>query len=260
MIESISPKYQMDIVQKISASLFEQFKSYENVEAYLSKWHQEEQEWNNFWENFQFYYRDEAKKKIDAAKTLHNIDGETLLKIAIDLGIETPDYIPSIPIFRNELKSSYETASVTFEKAFKNVETDPSLAVGLANSALESIIKEILKDSKINVKWNENETLTKLIRNICKAFGIQSNDNFPNEIKTLASSLISIGNSIEVLRSDKTEFHGKTDGDLIIKDSVFAYFVVNATTTVGLFLLNFYKSNYPPVNKSETISDDELPF
>lgn len=187
MIESISPKYQMDIVQKISASLFEQFKSYENVEAYLSKWHQEEQEWNNFWENFQFYYRDEAKKKIDAAKTLHNIDGETLLKIAIDLGIETPDYIPSIPIFRNELKSSYETASVTFEKAFKNVETDPSLAVGLANSALESIIKEILKDSKINVKWNENETLTKLIRNICKAFGIQSNDNFPNEIKTLAS-------------------------------------------------------------------------
>lgn len=64
MIESISPKYQMDIVQKISASLFEQFKSYENVEAYLSKWHQEEQEWNIFGENFHFYYRDEAKKKI----------------------------------------------------------------------------------------------------------------------------------------------------------------------------------------------------
>ena len=95
MIESISPKYQMDIVQKINASLFEQFKSYEDVEAYLSKWHKEEQEWNNFWENFQFYYKDEAKKKIDATKTLHNVDGGTLLKIAIDLGIETPDYIPS---------------------------------------------------------------------------------------------------------------------------------------------------------------------
>ena len=78
--------------------------------------------------------------------------------------------------------------------------------------------------------------------------------------KALHIFLISIGNSIEVLRSDKTVFHGKTDGDVIIKDSVFAYFVVNATTTVGLFLLNFYKSNYPPVNKSETISDDELPF
>lgn len=260
MIESISPKYQMDIVQKINASLFEQFKSYEDVEAYLSKWHKEEQEWNNFCENFQFYYKDEAKKKIDATKTLHNVDGGTLLKIAIDLGIETPDYIPSIPTFKNELKSSYETASLTFEKAFRDVETDPSLAVGLANSALESIIKEILKDSRINVTWSKNETLTKLIGNICKAFGLQSNGDLPKEIKTLACSLINAGKAIEGLRSDKTEFHGKTDGDLMIKDAVYAYFVVNATTTVGLFLLNFYKSNYPPVNKSETISDDELPF
>lgn len=261
MNQSISPKYQMDIVQKISTCLFKQFRSYKNVETYLSKWHQEERGWNNFWENFQFYYRDEAKKKIDAAKTLHNIDGETLLKIAIDLGIETPDYIPSIPTFKNELKSSYETASLTFEKAFRNVEIDPSLAIGLANSALESIIKEILKDSRINVTWSEKETLTKLIGNICKAFGLQSNGNFPKEIKTLASSLINAGKAIEDLRSDKTEFHGKTDGDLMIEDAVYAYFVVNATTTVGLFLLNFYKSNYPPVNNMPmAISDDGLPF
>lgn len=262
MIESISPKYQMDIVQKINDSLFKQFTSYENVEAYLNKWHQEEHDdFNYFWENFHIYYRDEAKKKIDASKTLHNVDGETLLKIAIDLGIETPDYIPSVPTFKNELKSSYETASLTFEKAFRNVETDPSLAIGLANSALESIIKEILKDSKINVTWSEKETLTKLIGNICKAFGLQSNENLPKEIKTLASSLINAGKAIEDLRSDKTEFHGKTDGDLMIKDAVYAYFVVNATTTIGLFLLNFYKSNYPPVkNKPEAISDDGLLF
>ena len=261
MNQSISPKYQMSIVQKITDSLFEQFTSYENVEAYLNKWHQvEHDDFNYFWENFQFYYRDEAKKKIDAAKTLHNVDGETLLKIAIDLGIETPDYIPSIPTFKNELKSSYEIASLTFEKAFRNVETDPSLAIGLANSALESIIKEILKDSRINVTWSEKETLTKLVGNICKVFGFQSNGKFPTEIKTLASSLISAGQAIENLRSDKTEFYGKTDGDLMITDAVYAYFVVNATTTVGLFLLNFYKSNYPPIVKSEVTLDDEIPF
>ena len=261
MNQSISPKYQMSIVQKITDSLFEQFTSYENVEAYLNKWHQvEHDDFNYFWENFQFYYRDEAKKKIDAAKTLHNVDGETLLKIAIDLGIETPDYIPSIPTFKNELKSSYEIASLTFEKAFRNVETDPSLAIGLANSALESIIKEILKDSRINVTWSEKDTLTKLVGNICKVFGFQSNGKFPTEIKTLASSLISAGQAIENLRSNKTEFHGKTDGDLMITDAVYAYFVVNATTTVGLFLLNFYKSNYPPIVKSEVTLDDEIPF
>jgi hypothetical protein len=258
MTESISPKYQMNIVQKISASLFEQFKSHENIKTYLNKWHQED--WNNSWENFQFCYRGEKKRKIDVAKTLHNIDGETLLKIAIDLGIETPDYIPSIPTFKNELKSSYKTASLTFEKAFKNVEADPSLAVGLANSALESIIKEILKDSRINVTWNEKETLTKLIGNICKAFGFQSNGKFPIEMKPLASSLISAGQAIENLRSDKTVFHGKTDGDLMITDAMYAYFVINAIASVGLFLLNFYKLNYPPAIKSGGISNDELPF
>ena len=87
-------------------------------------------------------------KKIDLKKTLHQIDGETLLKIAIDLGLDTPDFIPSIPMFKNELKSSFETAAQTFEKAYCNVEKDPSLAIGLANSALESIIKAILKDKR----------------------------------------------------------------------------------------------------------------
>ena len=67
------------------------------------------------------------------------------LKVAIDMGIETPDYIPSIPTFRNKIKENYKNASETFEKAFREVEKDPSLAIGLANSVLESIIKDILR-------------------------------------------------------------------------------------------------------------------
>lgn len=61
------------------------------------------------------------------------------------MGIETPDYIPSIPTFRNKIKENYKNASETFEKAFREVEKDPSLAIGLANSVLESIIKDILR-------------------------------------------------------------------------------------------------------------------
>lgn len=261
MESKISPRYQMSIIQKINDSLFKQFTSYENVEAYLRKWYEEEHDsYGNTWGNFVIFYRDDAHKKIDASKTLHNINGDTLLKIAIDLGIETPDYIPCIPTFKNELKSSYETASLTFEKAFKNVEENPSLAIGLANSALESIIKEILKDTRINVTWNDKETLTKLIGNICKVFRLQNEENFPIEIRTLASALIKVGKAIEDLRSDKTEFHGKTDGDLIVKDAIYAYFVINTATTVGLFLLNFYKSKYPPINNSNAEADFDLPF
>ena len=90
------------------------------------------------------------------------MDGETLLKVAIDLGVETPDFIPSIPTFKNELKSEYKTAYDTFTKAYKQIDSDPSLAVGLANSALESIIKEIIKDDRISNKLDGGETLYRL--------------------------------------------------------------------------------------------------
>lgn len=80
----------------------------------------------------------------------------------------------------------------------------------------------------------------------------------PHEIRTLSSSLINACKAIEDLRSDKTEFHGKTDSNYLITESLYAYFIVNAVSTIGLFLLNFYKMKYP-ILQSE-LSIDELPF
>lgn len=250
----------MDLVLRVNERLYELYKGYENVEAYLKKWHSEETDYNNWvYENFHLVYKDDDQKIIDSKKTLHGIDGDTLLKIAIDLGIETPDYIPCIPEFRNELKSSYEMASQTFEKAFKNVDTDPSLAIGLANSALESIIKKILEDKRIDVQWNEKDTLYSLVRTICKVFQLNTEGSCPLEIKTIASSLISSCKAIEDLRSGKTEFHGKTDENKIVSDPLYAYFVVNAVSTVGLFMLNYYKTKYPSPQPVIDF-DDDLPF
>lgn len=248
----------MTIVQNINDCLFDLYKGYEEVANYLEKWHIIYDCYGDN-ENFRFFFKDQERKKIDVKRTLHNIDGETLLKIAIDLGVETPDYIPSIPLFKNELKSSYETASQTFEKAFKNVEADPSLAIGLANSALESIIKEILKDIKINVSWNEKDTLSNLIKSICKAFKLTTDGNLPNEIKTLSSSLINACKAIDDLRSDKTIFHGKMDSNYLISEPLYAYFIVNAVSTVGLFLLNFYNLKYLSESPKVMI-DNDLPF
>ena len=258
-MKEISPRYQMSIVQNINDRLFELYKSYEDVANYLDKWHIVYDCYGDN-ENFYFFYKDEERKKLDVKKTLHHIDGETLLKIAIDLGVETPDYIPSIPVFKNELKSSYETASQTFEKAFKNVEEDPSLAVGLANSALESIIKEILKDDRIDVEWNEKDTLSNLIKNICKAFKLTTDSEMPNEIKTISSSLLNACKSIDDLRSDKTIFHGKMDSNYVVAEPLYAYFIVNAVSTVGLFLLNFYKLRFPQIVKPVIEDIDDLPF
>ena len=251
----------MKIVQNVNDKLYELFKSYDDVEAYVGKWREVYDNFGNA--NFYIQYKDEERKKIDLKRTLHQVDGETLLKIAIDLGIKTPDFIPSVPMFKNELKSSYQTAAQTFEKAYCNVEKDPNLAIGLANSALESIFKEMLKDERLQIQYNSRNTTSKLVKNICKAFCLDNEDSLPQEVQTIAKSLIACSNAIEDLRSTKTEMHGKTQNDFIIKDPMCAYFVVNTVSTVGLFLLNYYKDKYPPqVNNtlSEFNPDDDLPF
>lgn len=258
-MKEVSPRYRMNLVQDINQRLFDLYRTYEDVAFYIEKWHVQ-YDFNGSNANFYFYYKDQEKHKIDVKKTLHGIESELLLKMAIDLGIETPDYIPSIPVFKNELKSNYETASQTFEKAFKNVEEDPSLAIGLANSALESIIKEILKDDRIDVEWNEKDTLSNLIKSICKAFKLTTDSEMPNEIKTISSSLLNACKAIDDLRSDKTIFHGKMDSNYVLTEPLYAYFIVNAVSTVGLFLLNFYKLRFPQIVKPVIEDIDDLPF
>lgn len=81
----------MNLIQNINDKLFELYKGYEDVSRYMSKWIEYYDSFEN--QNFYIRYKDNEQKKIDVKETLHSIDGETLLKIAIDLGVETPDFI-----------------------------------------------------------------------------------------------------------------------------------------------------------------------
>lgn len=256
MNDLISPKYQMKLVKEVHDTIWEEYKSYKEVMQYIKKWHKQEMDLNYSWENFAIVIK--TNNDIDLSQTLHNMQGTDLLKIAIDLGVDTPDFIPSVPTFKNELKSDYTTAYSTFTKAFKQIELDPSTAIGLANSALESIIKEILKDNRISSKLNGGETLYKLASIILKEFNLTSSEH-PKEIKTIGSALLSISQAIETLRSEKTNFHGKTSEDYLISDTIYTYFIVNSVSTVGLYLNSYYKTKFP---KPMLILDDDndLPF
>ncbi len=264
MEDLISPKYQMKLIKEVSEAIWKEFGTYDQVKYYINKWHKSNYNPPNYfstdyWENFKIV--EKRGEKIDLLATLHSMDGETLLKVSIDLGVDTPDFIPSVPTFRNEIKSDFKTAYDTFQKAYKQIETDPSIAIGLANSTLESIIKEILKDERIASKTTGGETLYRLSSIILKEFNLTDSES-PKEIKTIGNSLLAINQSIEKLRSEKTNFHGKTTEDYLIQDSIFAYFVINSVATVGLFLNSFYKIKYPKqqMEQSEDLSDDELPF
>jgi len=258
--EIVSPKHQMQLVDDVEKAIWGKYESYKKVRLYLEKWHVVEDDINYPWKNFAFKNKDGGE--IDLTSTLHTMDGETLLKIAIELGVDTPDFIPSIPIFRNTIKSEYKTASETFEKAFRQIEEHPDIAIGLANSALESIIKEILKDDRIKTKFNPNNTLYDLTNNLLKELTLFPKADIPIEIKTIGSSFLAINQSIEKLRSEKTNLHGKTTEDYIIKDSLYTYFVVNSVATIGLFLNSYYKNKFPELieREKEELASDDLPF
>ena len=259
MDDLVSPKYQMQLVSSVEKAIWDEYKSYKQVRLYINKWQKNNYEPggfnNDYWENFSII--EKQNKEIDLTATLHTMTGTDLLKIAIDLGVDTPDFIPSIPSFKNELKADYKTAYDTFTKAYRQIETDPSTAIGLANSALESIIKEILKDERMASKINGGETLYKLTGIILKEFNL-TNDEHPKEIKTIGSSLLAINQAIEKLRSEKTNFHGKTNDDYLISDTIYAYFVVNTVTTVGLFLNSYYRTKYS--KQTLNTEEDDLPF
>lgn len=256
----ISPKFQMELVNKIEKTLWSTFldSKYKNVLFYIEKWHESDMNW----ENFIIHKND--NDCIDLLSTLHSMDGRLLLKIAIDLDIETPNFIPSVPVFRNNLKTNYKSAYKSFSNAIKHVDNQPSFAVGLANSTLESIVKHILSDENVDIKLDKKKTLYALTQDILKAFKMFPIAAHPqSEICNIGSSLLKCAQNIEALRSEKTDFHGKTDQDYIVDDPIYAYFAINTITTVGLFLLSFYTTKYKVkdvISTNSEIRSEDLPF
>ncbi len=252
-MEQISPKYIISLINKIKSELTRQYTS-SDIRAYLTRWIEF---YDAFNQNFGISLYDNGELDLDT--TLNNIDDETLLKIAIDLEIDTPDFLPSIPVFKNEVKSSYKTAGKTFELACKKVNDEPGIAVCLANSALESIIKEILKDKRLyDNLYNDNDTLYELTEKCLKKLNAHPSQHIPNEIKRIGSGLLKSCQAIEGIRSDETLVtHGKTDADTVIEDPMLAYFIINAVTTIGLYLLKLYQKEYPIINQE---TETELPF
>ncbi|MDT9523105.1 abortive infection family protein [Streptococcus mutans] len=262
----ISPVYKMELSKKVEKEIWNRYKSYKDVEQYieLNQTIYNDYGYNDYDFYISYFSEGKTKGKVNLAKTLSNIAKnvpDKLLKMAIDLGIETPDYIPSIPTFRNELKADYKNASTSFEKAFQNIEEDPAESVGYANSVLESIIKEILKDQRFDIDATKL-TNGKLVKAILKEFGLSPNSpQMPDEIKSIGSSLTTVSKAIEDLRSDKTSFHGHDSEKYLIDEPLYAYFIVNACATVGLFLINFYEKKFP--KEVELVNNDEcndLPF
>jgi len=252
----ISPKYILQLIPRIEKAIWDEFSSYKNVETYVKRWHEND---GNYWENFSIAHKDDGV--IDLSATLRGIeDDELLFKIAVDMGIEVPDLVYSIPEIKGILSSGYETAAATFENALRKVADEPATSVCCANSALESIVKHICQDASIK-RCDPNDTLYDLVQHILKEFKYYPCKDMEQEIRNIGSGLLTVAQNIEAMRSKHADTsHGKTPDDYIIDDGLYAKFIVNAVTTVGLFLLNFYEKKYVPNQTSQLSADDDIPF
>ncbi len=255
MIDKISPKFKMQVLLEIENAIWNEYKTYKRVRQYMEQWI-EEDDWNN--QNFVIITKGDTND-IDLTQTLTHIDDETVLQIAADIGVNTPDFIPAVAEIYNIFKVNYQTAGETFKQALNQCYEHPDNAISLANSALESIVKHILKDSKFE-NFDKTKTLYEQAIDILKQFQIYPEKEMPTEVKTIGSSLLAVSRAIEQLRSEKTTSHGKLTEDKIIEDPLYASFIINSVATVGLFLINYYNKKFNIEEQQPLTSTDELPF
>lgn len=263
----------MIIYSDIEKTLYDRYQGYEGVALYMKHYYPDY--WNEWDKDFEPSYEMKRKKDgsfvIDVKSTLLKTDDEKLLKIAIDLGIKIPNVLYTIPTINEILEDErfeYLNACESFKKAISDVITAPDNAISLANATLETIIKRILEDPNVECpSYDKNLTLRKLLTLLLKNFSLYPDRNIRSELNKIGSSLICIADNIEHLRSDKTFAHGKGIHDIITKDPVAASFIVNAVSTLGLFIISIYEkyyNNIDIINKpnidENTPSDEDIPF
>jgi hypothetical protein len=228
-MQNISPRYIIELRQKIATALFNEYTSskYQNIKEYLELWITDN--------DFSIVYLD---NRIDARKTLSNIPIEKLFKIAINLDVAIPYLVPAvqekIEIKVEKLGSNYQLIIDSVTRATKDIYEKPDEAIVHINSALETILKMILstrQDPKYNNKKHSYYLMQIFIEN---EFG--KIKNMPRELQTITSSLLNIAKSIEDLRSNKTSAQGKDESQSIVNNSNYSILCVNAVSSIILFL------------------------
>ena len=262
IMDDVSPKYLMQLIPKVDKELWAMFDAskHQNVRRYILKWHKEWYDFNEDQENFHIFYKDSSNKEIDLLETLHNMDPEIVLKIAVDLGIDTPDLLPAVSTIKNAIKSENKNAYHDFDKAIKKVYDEPDVSVAHASSALDGIIKTILEDKAFaGDTLTKNAALSKQVGQILKKLDFD-NEKAPQEIITLSKNLRSLGSTIDDIRSDKTSVHGKRHNDYKVDDPLWASFIVNICATLGLFLWEYYEKKYKPAKQEQVEDVDDKPI
>lgn len=254
-----SPTQIMQLIHRIETALWNKFdiSKYVNVRRYMQLWQKDI--FNDFTDeyegkNFEIINQSNSTT-IDLGATLYGIkDTELLLKIAFDLGVEVPSVIYAVPEVKNILAEDYKDANSVFEDAYKKLEVEPDIAITMASSALERIIRDLCSDTN---PCKRGATLYDLVGHILREYGYFPSNQLNADIRNIGSGMLKIAQGVENIRSNYTrDAHGSLEPKYMQDQPLYAKLIFNSITTIALFLLGLKKRD----NKQAAIDIDDIPF
>ena len=184
-----------------------------------------------------------GSKRLYVESLLGNVDDVTVIRIAGELEIEIPN---SATVTSQHLHSFLDANALhacreDFNRALINVDADPSQALASASSTLESICKAIL--DSFEIEYPKDESLQPLLKAVFSAMNLSPETQAEAEIKRILGGLLNAAIGIGVLRTKYSAAHGRGERQKRLTQR-HARLAINATSTVGLFLLETYQERF----------------
>lgn len=251
-----SPSQTMQLIERIENALWNKFDDhkYAKVKRYMKLW-QKDVDWDGNFEssckNFEIIDQP-GTSVIDLSETLHQIkDIELLLQIAFDLGIEVPSVIYGVPEVKTILADSYKNVFQVFEEAYKKLESEPDIAISIANASLERLIRELCIDTN---QCKKGDSLYDLISHILKEYDYFPSKNLNTDIRDIGGGILKIIQGADNIRSNYTiDAHGSLNPKYMKDQPLYAKLIFNSISTIALFLIGLKQSK-----KEQTL--DDIPF
>jgi hypothetical protein len=121
------------------------------------------------------------------------------------------------------------------------VDADPAQAMASASSTLESICKAILDSFKLD--YPKDQSLQPLLKAVFSAMNLSPEMQAEEEIRRVLGGLLNAAIGIGVLRTKYSAAHGRGDRQKRLTQR-HARLAINATSTIGLFLLETYQERF----------------
>lgn len=292
----LSPLYKIQLIKSIVSNIYnnpvlqdtenlmleQNFVSEECIYHYFNSWREKTSYLREIDDSFncetyvkQFYKFElhTRKSKLDVNATLHCIqDDDILLRIAIDLGVDTPYFIPTISNIKNMLKEEINQSNILhdFERAMKDVHDRPYESVKASHRVLTGVCAFINQKFNIIEEHSDNKTVEhtlnvlKISRKTIEQLLQNNHDHtyknckeYFDAIANISSSCQTIANNIGTLRDKYAKSHKALDHHYVIDDANIAYFAINVCSSLSWFLWSLYMQNNKPDDSTNNIDNNE---